>query len=106
MTKKSRTVLKYIIFVIVFQIYSSCKNKEQAFNGMVYRYGNKNYGYTISFNQKVIIRQERIPALEGEVTFKDSIDALKVMDLVIEKLNKGKNPAVNKSELRKLNIKI
>lgn len=90
--------------MIVFQVFSSCKNKELAFNGIVYRFGNKQYGYNIYFKQNLVIKQETIPTFEGDVTFKDSLDALKVMDLVIKKLNDGESPSINKKELKKLKI--
>lgn len=92
--------------MVIFQVFSSCKNKEAAFNGMVYKNIHENYGYTISFKQKVVIRQETIPALTGDIAFKDSLDALQVMDLVIKKLNDGKSPTITKEELRELKIKM
>jgi hypothetical protein len=99
-------ILKYSIFVIVFHVFSSCKDKAISFNGQVYQMGTKKYGYSIFFKQKLVIKQESIPAVESSINFNDSIDALKVMDLVLEKLNKGQSPTVEHAELEALKIKM
>lgn len=106
MTRSNLRIAKCLIFVIIFQVFSSCKDKEQAFNGEVYSLTNKNYGYAIYFKQKLIIKQETVPALSGDVAFKDSLQALRVMDLVIKKLNEGKSPTINTTELKELKIKM
>jgi hypothetical protein len=100
-----KSVIIYFIFVIVFQVFSSCKDKPLGFNGQVYKLDNNNYGYSIFLNNKLIIKQDNIPTVEGNVSFKDSIDALKTMDLVIKKLNSKSNPSLTKEEIQKLNLK-
>lgn len=91
---------------MLFQVFSSCKYKETAFNGVVYKNVNESYAYAIYFKQKVVIRQETIPALTGGIAFRDSLDALQVMDLVIKKLNDGTSPTISKKELKELKIKM
>ncbi len=92
------------MLVIVFQVFSSCKTTEPKFNGTVYKLSNDNYGYEIYYNNKTVVKQEAIPAVTGNRPFNDSLSALKVMDLVLEKLNTGKNPTISKKDLIALKI--
>ncbi|MGC4039867.1 MAG: DUF4907 domain-containing protein [Flavobacterium sp.] len=104
MTKpKITTIFKGAFFMIVLLMLYSCKHKS-AFKGTVYQFGSKKYGYTISFKEKLIIKQENIPTFEGNYAFKDSSDAKKVMNLVIEKLQQHQSPTVSKNEIEQLNI--
>jgi hypothetical protein len=102
---KNLNFLKFTIFVVVFQIFCSCKEKAVAFNGEVYRIENGKFGYTILYNGKVFIKQESIPSIQGNKYFNDSIDALKTLDLVLGKLNAGEKPTVSFKEIEKLKIK-
>lgn len=98
--------LKFITFVIVFQIFCSCKENSVAFNGEVYRIEKGKFGYTILYKGKVFIKQETIPTIQGNKNFNDSIDALKTLDLVIKKLNAGEKPTLSSDEIKQLKIKI
>lgn len=104
MTIKFRKNINIAIFVIVFQVFSACKEKNVSYNGEVYRLDENKYGYNVLYKGKIFIKQETIPSIEGNKRFNDSIDALKVLDLVLIKLNDGKNPSVTKQDLKKLNI--
>ncbi len=92
------------MLVIVFQVFSSCKTTEPKFNGTVYKLSNDNYGYEIYYNNKTVVKQEAIPAVTGNRPFNDSLSALKVMDLVLEKLNNGNTPTISKKDLIALKI--
>lgn len=98
--------MKTTIFVVGFQIFCSCKEKEMAFNGEVYGIENGKFGYTILYNGKVFIKQETIPTIQGNKNFNDSIDALKTLDLVLEKLNAGEKPTLSSDEFKRLKIKL
>lgn len=101
---KKYKILYYFVLVIIFQVFSSCKTTEPKFNGTVYKLSNDNYGYEINYNNKIVVKQEVIPAITGNRPFSDSLSALKVMDLVLEKLNTGNNPTISKKDLMALNI--
>ena len=95
--------IKIITFVIVFQVFSSCKERVIAYNGEVYEIEDK-FGYNIYFKQKLFIKQENIPTVNGNISFIDSIGALKTMDLVLKKLNAGENPTITMDEIYYLNL--
>lgn len=62
------------------------------------------WGYTITVNNKLFIKQTEIPAIEGNKGFTTEEDAAKVAQLVINKIEKNESPAVKKEELEKLGI--
>lgn len=103
---KNTQLIRFLIFVIIFQVFSSCKDKKLAFNGYVYKIETKKYGYAILFKGDTIIKQDYIPGIEGNIAFQDSLDALKVLDLVINKLNKNESPTIKKTDLIKLKTKL
>lgn len=105
MIKKNDTIICFI-FVLVFQLFPSCKNKPVAYDGIVYSIDENKYGYEIYFQRKLFIKQENIPAIEGNLSFKDSIDALRTMDLVLDRLNNGKKPSLSKIDIEQLKIKL
>ncbi len=62
------------------------------------------YGYHILIGKKLLVKQEFIPAVAGEIPFHTPKDAKKVADLVKEKLTNKSNPEVSLEELTNLNI--
>lgn len=64
------------------------------------------WGYTISNNKKIIIKQTVIPVISDNKSFKTEEDALKVGNLVLQKLNDNASPTVTKKDLNTLAIKI
>ncbi|MGI8951066.1 MAG: DUF4907 domain-containing protein [Chitinophagaceae bacterium] len=65
---------------------------------------HKTYGYEIYVNDKKIISQSSVPALPGNEGFKSKVAAIKVAQLVIQKLQKGEMPPIlTIEEMRKLN---
>ncbi|WP_159778229.1 DUF4907 domain-containing protein [Flavobacterium sp. 9AF] len=101
-----KNLLIYVIFVLVFQLFSACKEKAIAFDGIVYQIEENKFGYEIYLQGKPFIKQENIPAIEGNHSFKDSLDALKTLDKVLERLNKGEKPSLTESDIQQLKIKI
>lgn len=72
---------------------------------MVYK-SNNGYGYSVSYNDKLLIKQDYIPCIENNHPFCNYKDAQKVANLVVEKLNEKENPKVTISELNVLNIQL
>jgi hypothetical protein len=63
------------------------------------------YGYNIYVDNKLLIHQQNIPGIATNEGFRIKNDALKVANLVIEKLKKGQMPpAISIDELKKLNV--
>lgn len=64
---------------------------------------NKTFGYDISADGRLMIRQSSIPAMPGNEGFKTKAAAEKVEKLVIEKIRKGEMPpTVSIEEMKKL----
>jgi len=62
------------------------------------------WGYVIFKNERLLIQQFTIPALEGNKHFNRKEHAALVGSLVAKKLNEAKHPAITKRELDSLGI--
>lgn len=72
-------------------------------NGSTFKTGN-GWGYSITVDNKLFIKQTQIPAIQGNKSFATEEDAAKVAELVIKKIAKNETPAVTKEELKQLGI--
>tara|TARA_R110002051_G_scaffold170579_1_gene241175 strand:- start:195 stop:542 length:348 start_codon:yes stop_codon:yes gene_type:complete len=64
------------------------------------------YGYKIvNSKDKILIKQNFIPALQGEYPFKTKNDAKLLAELVKKRLLKGKSPVISINDLSNLKIK-
>ena len=92
-----------LISFIVFK--SSFRGSPNVFKSQIYEY-NEGYGYSISYGNKIIIKQNIIPVIPANKPFYDFYDAQKVADLVKEKLDKNESPHISLEELKELNIQL
>jgi len=110
-------ILIYFSFLIAISFFSACKSngtkeneKEQlAKKGMVPVNASifktdKGWGYSIFVDNKLFIRQDIIPAVEGNEGFATKDDATKVAELVLNKIKNNEKPIVKKEELKELGI--
>jgi len=121
--KKSRIILIVIVSAIVITpvviittnnyIYDS--TGEIIKNTSLYRNANlhieiiisihNTYGYNILHNERILIHQQHIPALPGNIGFNTEEDAKKVAEMVIEKIRRnGFLPSVSREELDSLGV--
>lgn len=63
------------------------------------------WGYAIVNQEKIIIKQTIIPVISELKSFKTKNDALKVGNLVLQRLDDDLSPTVTKKDLIALNIK-
>jgi len=68
-----------------------------------FRSGN-GWGYSVSADNKVIIMQPFIPAVEGKKPFSSRKDARKAGKMVIGKMKEGAEPSLAADELRMAGI--
>ena len=98
-----------IILMFVSQIIKHNKNPEinrhEAFTTETFKAKNGGFGYIIKLRGQVIIKQENIPAISSEISFKTENDALETAGLVVKKIKQRKVPAVTLLELDSLDIK-
>ena len=65
---------------------------------------DKGWGYSIIINNKLFIRQDIIPAVEGNQGFATKEDATKVAELVLNKMKNKEKPIVKIEDLKQLGI--
>jgi hypothetical protein len=63
------------------------------------------WGYLITNNQRIIIKQTVIPVISKNKSFKTEQQALKVGNLVLQKLKDDLSPTVTKKDLFLLAVK-
>lgn len=107
--------IKYSPIAIVFFLYS-CRANESApspvirqpqFKSLAVQQDGKDtgaWGYMVFKDDKPLIQQFTIPALEGKKLFSGREQAGLVGRLVAEKLNKATHPGITKKELDSLGI--
>ncbi|WP_400072269.1 DUF4907 domain-containing protein [Zobellia russellii] len=64
----------------------------------------KGYGYQILYKEKVLVKQDFIPAVQGDRIFVSKKEAKRVGNEVLRRIIKGEAPFVTISQLRDLNI--
>ena len=116
MKKNSIIIFSFVFFVVA--LLNSCNNSpsaqdqnaaEMASKGMVPVNASvfktdKGWGYSIIVNNKLYIRQDIIPAVEGNQGFATKEDATKVAELVLNKMKNKEKPIVKKEDLENLGI--
>ncbi len=116
-TKMKKYILIYFTFFLAVSFFSACNsngsgentNEQMAKKGMVPVNASifktdKGWGYSILVNNKLLIRQDIIPAVEGNKGFATKDDATKVAELVLDKIKNNEKPIVKKEDLKKLGI--
>lgn len=97
-------IIKTLTFILFFAFIYSCNNNND-WETTTFRTEN-GWGYSISKSKKIYIKQSTIPAVGGMKNFKSEEDALKVGQLVAEKMAKNDSPTITENELKLLNIDI
>ncbi len=98
----------YLVFLITINV--SCQsNTDKNINKDVYliktfQIDSSGWGYDVYNNEKLIIHQPNIPAVDGNITFKTKENAQKTAELVLEKLKKNIfPPSLTKEEVERVN---
>ncbi|WP_341537928.1 DUF4907 domain-containing protein [Flavobacterium aquariorum] len=108
--KKLRKNLSYIFnlvtitFLVGLMIYIFCQ-KEKNLNAQTIKL-NHGWGYAITNNNRIIIKQTIIPVISAYRSFQTEKEAMAVGQLVIKKLNANKSPTITKNELILLKIRL
>lgn len=88
-------------------IISSCENnKSTTLLRLVPVLTSHGWAYKITMNNKPWIWQEFIPAVPGYQSFHNKEEALRVGNLVLQKLQQHRSPAVSVYELDSLKIRV
>ena len=96
--------MRYLFYLCTVLLLVQCAKKKEAFTTEVFKI-NKGYGYTILFNNKLIIKQNEIPVISQKRVFCSKNEALVVANFVVERLKKSQAPTITIKDLDKLKIK-
>ncbi|MCW3093325.1 MAG: hypothetical protein JWP81_4394 [Ferruginibacter sp.] len=64
----------------------------------------KGWGYEVFIDNKLFIKQSIIPVIEGNKAFARESDAIKVAELVVDKLKHRQKPIIRLDELQQLEL--
>jgi len=92
-----------ILFILCLFLFISC-NRTESLNVQSLK-TSTGWGYTITKDDKIIIKQTVIPVISDNKSFKTEDEALKVGNLVLQKLQHDLSPTVTKKDLFLLAIK-
>ncbi len=97
-------IRKNLLFLfLVLQITACTRNETLKIESFKTTSG---WGYSISHKNKLLIKQSIIPVINDTKSFSTEEDAIKVANLVAEKLKENNSPTVTKNDLILLKIKI
>lgn len=98
-----QSTITKLLLVCLF-LFISCKKNENL--NLASLKTQNGWGYVITLKEKIIIKQTVIPVISENKSFKTEEEALKVGQLVLDKLNSNLSPTVTKKDLLLLSIKI
>ena len=92
-----------LIIAIIAISLNSCKSKNYSLKTFKVENG---WGYSIYKKDKIIIKQLSIPTIQVSKPFKTKDDAIKIGNLVVNKLENKKSPTISYQELliNKINL--
>tara|TARA_R110002074_G_scaffold215713_7_gene385536 strand:- start:571 stop:882 length:312 start_codon:yes stop_codon:yes gene_type:complete len=95
------------MLIVGFNLLSKLK-EESRINDLTINIYDIDYGfgYNISVNDKILIKQSSIPAIQDIRYFSTKKDAYKVANLVVSKLENNQYPTISLQELINLKINI
>lgn len=93
---------KYILLGCLILVLACSKKQGLALESFKTATG---WGYVIKNNDKIIIKQSIIPVIATQKSFKSEEEALKVGNLVLQKLKDKTSPTITKKDLILLSIK-
>ena len=106
-TKKTYFLLLGLLVALVYIAfrYNEVKQDTTGLHTEVLQV-NEGYGYKILYDDKVLVKQDFIPAIQGKKSFESEKEAMLVGNMVLRKIEKGEDPYISISELKDLQISI
>ena len=97
MIDKKKSLI-FALFLVIIVVTITLAGRGHFYEISLFKSGN-GWGYDILKKDKAFIHQPYMPAVEGQVPFKDKRSAKKTGRLVVKKIRNHKLPAVTKEEI-------
>ena len=98
-------VLLFSLLFFTIRNYNNDNKNDSYFKIEIHKVKN-GYGYSLSNNGKLLIKQDLIPAIQKKYPFCTFEDAYNVATLVKERIVKNQNPKIILIDLENLNVSI
>lgn len=103
-----KLILALIVFFVFYGlvlIFYKPKTKESGLDVVIFEI-NEGFGYKILNKDKILIKQDFIPAIPEKKAFQNIRDAELVANLVKHRIIHGQSPVIQIKDLENLNINI
>jgi len=97
--KKKRLI--FALFLVIIVVTITVSRRGHFFKVSPFKSGD-GWGYDILVKDKAYIHQPYMPAVDGQVPFKDKRSAKKTGRLVVKKIRNHKLPAVTREEIKSI----
>lgn len=105
-TRKLLTLTSLLVAILaIVWIFSKYPDTNKTLYAEVFISGN-GYGYAIKTKNKILIKQNFIPAVKGEKPFKTERDAKLVSELIVNRMLNQKSPVITAKDLDSLKISL
>ncbi|RXP61381.1 DUF4907 domain-containing protein [Lutibacter sp. HS1-25] len=92
--------VKFIVSIFLVSVFlMSCTPKKSVYTLKVFEV-EQGWGYSIFQREKLIIKQQHIPSINGQKHFKSKKDAYTIGMLVIDKLKHHSIPTITAKEIK------
>jgi hypothetical protein len=89
------------LFLVIIVVAVALSGRGYFYEVSLFRSG-AGWGYDILKKGEVYIHQPYMPAVEGQVPFRDKISARKTGRLVVKKIRNHESPAVTQEEIKSI----
>ncbi len=96
-----KKLLIFALFLVILVVTLTLAGRGHFYEVSLFKSGD-GWGYDILKKDKPYIHQPYMPAVEGQVPFKDKISAKKTGRLVVKKIRNHKLPAVTRDEIQSI----
>jgi Domain of unknown function (DUF4907) len=97
--KKKRLI--FALFLVIIVVTITVSRRGHFFKVSPFKSGD-GWGYDILVKDKAYIHQPYMPAVDGQVPFKDKRSAKKTGRLVVKKIRNHKLPSVTREEIKSI----
>ena len=97
-------IIAFVVYGLALVFYTPPK-KSADLQIVVYQIDD-GFGYQISHRDKILIKQDHIPAIEEKKVFYSQKDAEQVALLVKSRLDQGESPLINIKDLKTMDIQL
>lgn len=92
-----------VLFATWLYCFNSRDDKRLEAESVVFRNGH-GYGYTINYHGRVLLHQPNVPSYDSLTVFCDSMEAVRISNVVINRIRWEEQVPLSRSEIKKYGV--